>query len=146
MRGMTACGARSAWVCVAVLAVGGCGERTGQPVDTGARDAARHFAEAIAGQDWSAAYESLHADGRARLRRNDFERLAGQYRRNLGFEPTSVQVRSCEEQGEEAKAHIVFSGQAKSGPRQLRDSLLLRRGPEGWGVVPPRHFGRTKAR
>src|SRR6266536_3344417 len=108
MRGMTACGARWTWVCIGVLAVGGCGERTGQPVDTGARDAARVFAEAIAGQDWSAAYDGLHADARARLPRNDFERLAGQYRRNFGFEPASVQVRSCEEQGEEAKAHVVF--------------------------------------
>ena len=141
---MTACEAR--WVCVLGLAAVGCSSPTRQPADTGARNAARVFAEAIAEQDWPAAYDALHADSRARLRRDDFARLARQYRRNLRFEPASVQVRSCEEQGEEAKAHVVFSGPAKSGSRQFRDSFLLRHGPEGWGVVLPRHFGRTKER
>ena len=141
---MTACDAR--WVCGLVLATVGCRGPTGQPADTGARNAARVFAEAIAEQDWPAAYDALHPDSRTRLRRDDFARLARQYRRNLRFEPASVQVRSCEEQGEEAKAHVVFSGQTKSGPRQFRDSLLLRRGSEGWGIVLPRHFGRKTRR
>jgi hypothetical protein len=139
---MTGCDAR--WVGVLVLAAVGCSGPTGQPADTGARNAARVFADAIAEQDWSSAYDALDAD--SRLRRDDFVQQARQYRRNLRFEPASVQVRSCEEQGEEAKAHVVFSGPAKSGSRQFRDSLLLRRGPGGWGVVLSRHFGRTKVR
>ena len=137
---------RWAGACVVVLAGAGCNRQTGQQADTGARDAARSFVEAITTQDWSTAYDCLHADARKPLRLDDFEQLARQYRRHFGFEPTSVQVRSCEEQGEEAKAHVVFSGQTKSGPRQFRDSILLLRGPEGWGVVLPRHFGRTTRR
>jgi hypothetical protein len=140
---MTASSARRAWVCVVVLAAGGCGRPAERPADTGAKDAARSFAEAIARQDWATAYEGLHEDGRKRLGRDKFTRLARQYRRDLGFEPTRAQVRSYEEQGDEAKAHVVFSGRAKSGPRQFRDSVLLRRGPEGWGVVLPRRFGHS---
>jgi hypothetical protein len=134
------------WVCIGLLVLGGCGGQTGQPVDTGARAAALGFAEAIAGQEWSRAYDHLHAESRTQLKHDDFDQQASQYRRAFGFEPTRVRVRACEEQGEEAKAHVVFSGQAKSGSRQFRDTFLLRRGPEGWGVVLPRHFGRTTRR
>ncbi len=133
------------WAWVVLLAAGGCGGRHEQPTDTGAKDAARTFAEAIARQDWETAYEGVHEEGRRQLGRDEFARLARQYRRDLGFEPASAQVRSCEEQGDEAKAHVVFSGQSKGGPRQFRDSVLLRRGSEGWGVVLPRRFGRAKA-
>src|SRR5207245_10349349 len=122
------------------------GRQTCQPVDADASDEALDITYANAGQEWSAAYDTLHADSRARLQREDFERLARQYRRALGFEPASVQVRSCEEQGEEAKAHVVFSGPAKSGSRQFRDSFLLRRGSEGWGGVLPRPFWRKNTR
>jgi len=136
---------RWSWACVVVLAAGGCGGGSEQPADTGAKDAARAFADAIARQDWEKAYDGVYEEGRRRLSRDEFARLARQYRRDLGFDPASVQVRSCEEQGDEAKAHIVFSGQAKGGSRQFRDSVLLRRGAEGWGVVLPRRFGRAKA-
>jgi len=134
------------WVSVVVLTACGCGGQVEQSPDTGARDAARAFAEAIARQDWTTAYEKLHENSRARVPRDEFARRASRYWRNLGFEPASVQVRSCEEQGEEAKAHLVFGGQVKSGPRQFRDSFLLRRGPEGWGVILPPRFGQSRTR
>src|SRR5262245_8339751 len=124
---MTASAAGRAWVCVVVLAAGGCGGSTERPADTGARDAALRFGGAVAREDWEAADEGLHEGVRGRPARDEFVRLARQYRRGVGFEPSGVQVRSCEEQGDEAKAHVVFSGQAKSGARQFRDSLLLRR-------------------
>jgi len=138
--------ARWSWVVVVGLAASGCGGHRGQPADTGAKDSARAFAEAIDRQDWETAYEGLHEESRRHLGRDEFARLARQYRHNFGFEPASVQVRSCEEQGDEAKAHVVFSGQARGGPRQFRDSVLLRRGPEGWGVVLPRRFGQGRTR
>jgi len=135
----------AAWLCVVGLAALGCGGPTDQPGDTGARDAARTFAEAIAAQQWSVAYDQLHTESRRQLSPDEFERRARQYRRNLGLELASVLVRSCEEQGEEAKAQLVFSGAARSGSRQFRDSFLLRRGSGGWGIVLPRQFGRSKA-
>jgi hypothetical protein len=53
-------------------------------------------------------------------------------------------VRSCEEHGDEAVAHVVFAGKTASGTRSFKDGLTLRRGATGWGVVLPPGFGKAR--
>jgi hypothetical protein len=97
-------------------------------------------------QDWQQAYASLDASSRRRWGAEPFARLARQYRRGLGFEPDAVRVRSCEEHGDEAVAHVLLTGRAASGARHYRDALTLKRDSDGWRVVLPPRFGETGGR
>jgi hypothetical protein len=106
----------------------------------------RQFFAGVVDQDWSSAYGALHADGRKRLSVEQFTRLAREYRRGLGFEPTSAHVRSCEERGDEAVAHVTLTGQAAGHQRLHKDAVTLRRGAAGWGVVLPPRFGQARPR
>jgi hypothetical protein len=132
---------RLAW-CLAVVALAGCGP--GQPTTprTGAEEAARDYYEAIRRRDWGRAYDLLHPQSRAQWSANGFARAAEAYRRGIGFEPEAVRVRSCEEQGEEAKAHLVFEGQAGGKQKFFKEAAELRRSASGWGVILPPRFGR----
>jgi hypothetical protein len=97
--------------------------------------------EALLRQDWGRAYAALDAPNRARCGAGQFARLADGYRRGLGFEPRAVHVRSCEERGAEAIAHVVFTGAAAGRQRYYKDAVVLRRGEAGWGVALPPRFG-----
>ena len=125
----------------ALLAVvlAGCAQPAAPP-GTGAEEVAREYFEAILRQDWGRAYAALDPEERARRGVESFARLAQSYHRRLGFEPREVHVRSCEEHGDEAIAHVVFTG---PGGRQHfhKDAVTLRRGAAGWGVVLPPRFG-----
>jgi hypothetical protein len=134
---------RPCWLIPAVFLLG-CSSGEPTPADTGSREAVRSFYSALMQKDDVGAYDLLHPDEKARLPRATFARLAANYRRGLGFEPTAVHIRACEEQGAQAKAHVVLSGHQASRRRQYRDALTLRRGPEGWGIVLPRTFGRSR--
>ncbi len=127
---------------VGIAALAGCGP--GQPTAqrTGAGEAARDFYEAILRRDWGRAYALVHPQSRARWNADGFARAAEAYRRGIGFEPEVVRVRSCEEQGEEAKAHLVFEGQAGGKQKFFKEAAELRRSASGWGVVLPPRFGR----
>jgi hypothetical protein len=127
---------------VVCLALAGCGP--GQPTTprTGAEEAARAYYDAVLRRDWGRAYDLLHPESRARWKADDFARAAEAYRRGLGFEPEAVRVRSCEEQGDEAKAHLVFERQAGGKQKFFKEAAELRRSASGWGVVLPPRFGR----
>ena len=116
------------------------------PPDTGAREVARKFFEFVVRQEWAEAYFLLDRECRARQTPEQFAGRARSYRRNLGFEPQRVRVRSCAEKGAEAIAHVVFSGRTETRQRQYKDGLTLRKGDSGWGVVVPAHFGRGRDR
>lgn len=88
------------------------------------------------------AYGLLHPESRARWNADRFARAAEAYRRGLGFEPEAVRVRSCGEQGDEAKAHLVIEGQTGGKQKLFKEAAELRRSASGWGVVLPRRFGR----
>jgi hypothetical protein len=128
------------WAAVLLLALAGCG-RAPAPPGTGAREASLSYCEALVRQDWAGAYRFLHADSRARCSAEQFARLAHSQRRLLGFEPDSVRLRFCNEQGAEAIAHFVFAGQKGGRQRIYKDAVTLRRGGEGWGVVLPPRLG-----
>jgi hypothetical protein len=122
----------------------GCGGPQPTAPHTGAEEAARDYFEAIQRRDWGGAYALLHPDSRKRWNADGFARAAEAYRRGLGFEPAAVHVRSCEEQGDEAKVHVVFEGHAAGKVKQFKDAAELRRSASGWGVVLPQRFGRTR--
>jgi hypothetical protein len=115
-------------------------------VDTGAKGAVRAYYEALIRQDWPGAYRAVHPDGRKRWSPEQFARLAQSYRRNVGFDPAELHVRSCEEHGQEAVAHVTLFGPA--GPHRGRygDGVTLRQSDEGWRVVLPPDFGRPTPR
>lgn len=126
-----------AWALAALAAVG-CGRHAPTtPAGTGAEAVARDYCGAVVRQDWDAAYAALDPDGRAAVGPASFRRAAATYRRGFGFEPEEGRVRSCEEHGDEAVAHVVFTGPAGAAHRSYQDGLTLRRTPAGWGVVLP---------
>jgi hypothetical protein len=122
----------------------GCHREPERPPDTGARDAARTFYEALVRQDWAAAHEALHPDSRSHFPLPHFSALAENYRRGLGFEPHEVRVRACEEQGDEAIAHLVLAGRSGAKSRSFRDAVKVRRSGAAWLVVLPPRFGEVR--
>jgi hypothetical protein len=141
---MIGCFQRAGCLLLVLTTLGGCGTAQPQAVRTGAEEAVRDYYEAIRRGDWGRAYELLHPDTRARWNAEGFARLAEGYRRQLGFEPDAIHLRSCEEQGAEAKAHVVFEGRAGGRLRFFRDAAELRRSSTGWGVVLPQRFGAVR--
>lgn len=120
----------------------GCGGAPTSPAGTGAKEAAQEYCEALVRQDWPQAYAALHPDSQRRCTREQFTRLAEAYRRKFGFDPEAVYVRACEEQGAEAIAHVVLTGQGTSKARRYRDGIVLRQTAGRWRVVLPPNFGR----
>jgi hypothetical protein len=135
---------RCAWGWLPLLAAGCGGTAAPTPSEAGA--AALRFFTALKDQDWPAAYAALHPDGRKRLRLAEFTERARRYRQGLGFEPAAAHVRSCEERGDEAVAHVSLTGQSGGRQRFHKDAVTLRRGADGWGVVLPPRFGQVRPR
>jgi hypothetical protein len=124
-----------------ILAVAGCG-RSSEPStpDTGSREAVRGFYDALIRRDWPGAYALLHPDAAKGLSAQEFSRRAEAYRGKLGFDPTRVAVRTCEEHGDEATARISLSGPGGSR-HAYGDNLFLRRHDGQWRVILPARFG-----
>ena len=97
-------------------------------------------------QDWDKAYAVLDAESQTRCNAEQFARLAQNHRANLGFEPTGVQIRACDEQGDLATAHLVLTNGASAKGRRYREAITLRRSEEGWRVVLSDDFGLAAAR
>ena len=135
---------RRQWLCCCLLAAG-CRPTQSAPAGTGALEAVVAFYTALVHKDWDAAYAILDASNRSRVTRQRFATLAGTFRGGIGFEPSSVQVSSCEEQGERAVAHVVLIGRP-SAHQRFKDAVTLRRGEDGWGVVLAPTFGVTRRR
>lgn len=128
----------------AALIVAGCGRPPEAPADTGARQVVRDYYEALLHRDWPAAYALLLPESCRKCRPEEFADRGRHFFRKLGFAPKEVRVRSCEEHGEEALAHVVLAGSKGGRPHSARDGVRLRRGETGWRIVLPRHFGRAR--
>src|SRR5436309_1016018 len=135
---------RRQWLCCCLLATG-CRPTPTAPAGTGAREAVVTFYTALVHKDWDVAYAVLDPDSRSRCPRQRFAALAGTFRGGIGFEPSSVQISSCEEQGDRAVAHVVLIGRP-SAHQRFKDTATLRRGADGWGVVLPPNFGVPRRR
>jgi hypothetical protein len=131
---------------VALAALAGCGRPPVTAAGTGAREAAEAFEQALRQKDWPRAFRALHPDSAARLGEEQFAVLATRYVNAMGLVPEEMAVGSYDEQGAQEVAHIRFRGHADSRPRFHKETLVLRKGPAGWGVVLPAQFGRTKHR
>lgn len=131
------------WPILAALMQEGCINSPNTPGGTGAEQAVSNFYDALIQQDWSRAYRALDSGSRSRHSPEEFGYKAASYRRGLGFEPATIRIRSCEEHGAEAVAHVIISG---PGPRHsFRDGAQLRREAGGWGVVLSPGFGKTRS-
>jgi hypothetical protein len=105
---------------------------------------AQRYCDALLKKNWAQAYAALHPDSRARFSAGRFAQLAEQYRRDLAVEPELARIRFCQEQGTRAIAHIVWKGQQATHERLYKDHVILRSTQPGWGVVPPRAFGKGR--
>jgi hypothetical protein len=124
-----------------LVVLAGCGKPADdRPPDTGSREAARSFFEAVGRGDHAAGYEFLDPESMAGCSADEFGRRVGAYRRQLGFEPTTVRVPACEERGDEATAHVVLAGRGKER-HEYKDAVILRRRDGRWLVVLPASFG-----
>jgi hypothetical protein len=123
----------------------GCGQAPEESRGTGAKECVQAYYEALVRKDWPGAYATLDPHSQKRCSPQQFSRLAQSYRSNLGFDPTAVQLRACEEHGLEATAHIVLTGRSASGTRRYKDAITLRRNGD-WHVVLPHNFGQNKTK
>ena len=121
------------------LMLAGCGPQP-VPPDTGAARTVRGFYEALMRKDWRRDYSALHPDSRTHMGPDQFATLAQSYRRQLGFEPVQVHLRSCEEHGNEVLAHVILASQKQAGGRSYKDAVVVRQSSDGWGVVLPARF------
>jgi hypothetical protein len=128
----------AAWLLALLLT--GCGGGPAPP-GTASSLVAQEYYDAVIRKDWPAAYTTLHPDSRAKMSAEQFTRKAEAYRRQLGFEPQQAAVRSCEEHGAEATAHVVLKGDAAGRTRSFKDAIVLRQAGAGWGVMLPPRFG-----
>jgi hypothetical protein len=122
------------------LASTGCGSKA-VPIDTGARDAVQSYFEALLGRDSDRAYGVLDPESQARVTLGQFAELTKKYG-NLGFAPQSVKIRSCDEQGNIAIAHVFLMGKSATKERRYRDGVSLLKTEHGWRVVLPRELDR----
>lgn len=128
---------------IGIALLTGCGASVPPRADTGAKQAASDFFSAIIDRDWTRAFELLAPESQA-TGAEAFTKLAESYRTFLRFEPKSVSIRTCEERGDEATAHLNITGVSKDGKSQTyRESILLRRVDDGWRVIPSSRFGKA---
>jgi hypothetical protein len=135
---------RSTAAGVLTILLAGCSSAPPTAPDSGARAVVRDYFEAVVRKDWQAAYAALNAESRAQVSAGQFAQQADRYRRRLAFEPQEIVVRSCEERGTEALAHIVIKGQAAGRVRSYKDGVVLRQAGAGWRVVLAPRFGENR--
>jgi hypothetical protein len=134
------------WGLLTVGILAGCNRSSDTTQGTGAKERAQAYFEALIYRDWPQAYSVLDATSQKRCSVESFCRLAESYCIGLGFEPEMVQIRACEERGQDATAHVVLTGRNATKDYRYKDAVALRRGDDGWRVVLSSTFGQTKKR
>ena len=129
-------------MCLVLIA--GCAAAPRARPDTGARAAAEAYLAALARNDADAAYQLLHPEAKPLFPRDAFARRAAAYVKQLGFVPAKVHVRSSDEQVDRAVVQVTLTAAAGSRKQSYRDGVVLKRGPDGWGIVPPKNFGQPR--
>jgi hypothetical protein len=126
---------------VLAICVTGCQQAPSAALEnTGSNEAVTEFFEAIVRQDWPRGLAVLASEKNQRPTVEQFGRQGQAYRKHLGFEPEEAHVRSCEEQGAQAIAHVVLIGHLNGKRKQFRESVALRLKDGKWVVLKPKHF------
>lgn len=97
-------------------------------------------------RDFAHAYAALDPTSQKKCGMRQYRDLATSYLSSFGFDPDKAHVRSCEEHGASATAHIVFTGHTSTHERWHKDGILLHNDGTGWRVVLPAKFGQTRKR
>ena len=121
----------------------GCRPAPAPPPETGAREAARAFFDALSRQEWDRAYAALTPESRARVSPEQFAGLARNYQRSYDLKPGAVQVGPCEEHGPKALAHVTLTRLHSAKNRRHKDAVMLHQDGAGWWVELPAGFGRA---
>ena len=119
-----------------------CRQKTPTPTGTGTHAVVASYFDALVKQDWDGAYAQLHADTRKQMDRSEFERRARGYCQQLGFPLGAFFVRSCDEQGTKAIAHVTLSDANNSAKHRYREGVVLQSTANGWAIVLPANFGK----
>ncbi len=126
----------------ALLLLSGCSSAPPPPVeDTGSHQAVTDFFQMLVTQDWQRGFALLTPEKRSSLSLDQFKAQALAYRKRIGFEPEEVLIRSSEEHGNEAIAHLSLVGHVQGQRRLFRESVVLKRRGSDWFVIPPNRFG-----
>jgi hypothetical protein len=129
--------------CVVVFLAAGCSTSAPPPTGTGSREVVTKYYEALAKQDWPAAYGELHAETRKRLDQPTFERRAVAYSKRLGFVLDKATIRSSDENGDQAIAQLYLKDAKGSSKHRFREGVLLKREASAWKIVLPERFGES---
>src|SRR5262245_45425937 len=114
------------WIWVALFAgLAGCSHTPAPTADTGAKNAVQDYCDSLVRRDWKQAYAALHSDSRKQWTAEQFSRAAEAYRRKFSLDSAKVHIRSCEENGTQAVAHVVFASNAASKPQRYKEGLVL---------------------
>jgi hypothetical protein len=125
---------------VIILSLGGCGGKSTPASATSvAGEVALAFFESVISDHPEVGYELLDAESRHRISLERFGELARVYSRNIGFHAEKVHVRSCDEQGETAIAHVALNG--RGGHARYNDAVVLRCLDGRWFIVLAANFG-----
>lgn len=132
------------WAGVVILVgLAGCGgSPPPAPVDTGSREAIGVYFGGVLRQEWQSAYGVLHPDTQKRCTMEQFVLRATTYRKKIGFELERLHIRSCEEHGPEAIAHVVLMSRSPGHKRRYSEGVVLRQHAGSWRIVLPSNFGR----
>jgi hypothetical protein len=127
-----------------LVALTGCrgGPAIPERATTGAAATAERYFAALIASDWPTAYAALDTKSRAECSAASFTERARSFHKQLGFEPTAVHLRACDEHGDSAIAHVSIKGSQGASTRIHKDAVGLRHSPAGWSVVLPVDFGK----
>lgn len=125
------------------MILAGCGRTPAPPIDTGSKEAVRSYFEGLIHENWQQAYAALHPDCQKRCSPRHFAHLGVAYRKNLGFEPEKLHIRSCQEHAAEAIAHVVLLGRKSSRTTRYSEGIVLRQLDGAWKVMLPERFGQV---
>lgn len=92
------------------------------------------FFQAIVEKDWPRGYALLDPQIKRLWSERRFAQAAARYLAKLGFQPDTVQIRYCAEDGDEARGRVVLTGPQN---HHYKDAVTLRRGDHGWAIVLP---------
>lgn len=134
---------RTSIIVLVFAAIAGCGTAPDSSGGTGAKAATLRYYQALIRHDYTEAYAAIAPESKAKITPEQFDKLAKEYLRGLGFEAKTVHIHTCDEHGAEAVANVWLSGAGKHRHR-FKDTITLHRDATGWAVVLPAKVGKSR--